>query len=240
MNDGKKNIREGSKTFDELRALQNTVKKFKFEDLIVPILSVIALTLLTIFVYVPMITTAISNRAESKATLAKITQLNKLTTDLNSIDLNNFNATLTSSRKVIPFSLQVSDFLSYVDDSAKKNGLVFKEILTGDITIINPGQKKGDDSITKGVSGPLKYQGNINQITNFLDELQATSPYIISADQISLKKSNSSTWEVALTVTGYYIDRSALPALNVYAPFTLYSQNANVIEIFNTKASKSN
>jgi hypothetical protein len=240
MEEAKKSIKDSSKTFDELRALQSTVKKFKFGDLVVPILSVIALAMLTIFVYVPMISSAIANMAERKDTTEKITSLNKLDTDLKSIDLNNFNTALINSRKVIPFSLQVSDFLSYVDESAKKNGLVFKEILTGDITIISPGSKKGEDSITKGVSGPLKYQGSINQITAFLDELQATSPYIVSADQITLKKNMENIWELALTVTGYYIDQSALPPLNIYLPFTKYSQNINVIEVFNTKASKSN
>ena len=239
MEEERKNIKESGKTFEELRSLQSTVKKFKFGDLVVPILSVIALAVLTIFVYVPMISSAIANVAQRKDTTAKIASLNKLDADLGSIDLNDFNTTLANSRKVIPFSLQVSDFLSYVDDSAKKDGLVFKEILTGDITIVSPGSTKGTDTTTKGVSGPLKYQGSINQITAFLDELQSTSPYIISADQISLRKSTSNIWELSLTVTGYYIDQNALPSLNIYVPFTKYSQNSKVIGVFNIKASKS-
>lgn len=233
--------RQIDRTFEELKELQETVKKFKFGDFVVPILSIIALSLLSVFVYIPMISKAVENVREVREVGEKIKMLEKLNNDLDGIDQTVMQTDLANSRKVIPFSLQVSDFLSYVDTSARSKGLDFKDILAGDISIKSSTEKKGIDSVIKGVSGPLKYTGNLTQITNFLDQIQATSPYIISADQIKLKRTASAgTWEIALTVTGYYIDQAGLKAPDIYLPFTAYTQFKPVMEVFSTKALQSN
>lgn len=224
-------------TFSELQAIQNNVKKFKVGDIMVPILSILTLALLTIFVYIPMVTAGTKFRQESSEIDAKISKVKGLESDLNKIDIATMQNDLSNSRVVIPFSLQVTDFVSYIDDSAKSKGLVFKEILAGDIAIRDDKGDRGIDQSIKGVSGPLKYVGTLNQITDFLDELQSASPFILAADQIKLKKENSgSNWELSVNITGYYINQASLPKTNIYNSFTPYTQYASILNIFKAKA----
>lgn len=228
------------KTFEELKQLQTSVKKFKAGDLLVPMLSLISLALLTIFVYIPMITAAIDNRDEVAEIKGKINTLERLNDDLNAVDQIQLQVDLANSRKVIPFSLQVSDFLYYIDNSAKAKGLEFKEIIVGDVLISGGEKKTGIESLAKGVSGPVKYGGTLTQITNFLDEIQTVSPYIVSADQIKLRQpQGGENWEVSLTTTGYYIDEKSLKTPGIYDPFTFYYKNTQIIELFATKANRS-
>ncbi len=231
-------VRQFDKTFSELQAIQSSVKKFKPGDLVVPVLSLLALGLLTIFVYIPMVTSGMKFRAESQDTKSKITQLNKLGSDLDAMDITLLQTDLSNARTVIPFSLQVSDFVSYVDDSAKSNGLEFREILAGDIAVRTSAESKGVDPVMRGVSGPLKYSGNFTEITSFLDEIQDASPFIVATDQVKLKQTESGQWELALTVTGYYINQDAITKPNIYSPFSSYTQFTPTIDVFTQKASK--
>lgn len=230
-------VRKFSSTFGELQAIQNTVKSFKPVDMVVPLLSLISLILLTIFVYIPMITSGIENIKASSENKQKTQQLGKLSSDLSKLDSTQIQNDLINARSVIPYSLQVSDFVSFVDKLALSKGLVFKEILAGDIVLRNTTSKKGIDPVLRGVSGPVKYSGSLSQITEFFDDLQKGSPFILSADQIVMEKIPfSSNWEVALNITGFYLDKNSIPKLNIYANFTPYMQYSDVISTFNQKA----
>lgn len=231
-------VRQVDKTFSELQAIQSTVKKFKFGDLIIPLLSIFMLLLLTFFVYIPMISSGIKFREENKGVKEKITKLEKLNSELDKVDISVLQKDLANSRAVIPFSLQVSNFLSYLNDSAIENGLEVKNIVTSDIAINSSVTSKGLDNVMKGVSGPVKYIGSFNAILRFLGELQESSPYLISADQIKLKRSGNNLWEISLSVTGFYLNQSALPKVNLYENFQPYSQNSDILNIFSEKASK--
>lgn len=231
-------IRQVDKTFAELQAIQSTVKKFKFGDLIIPLLSIFMLLLLTFFVYIPMISSGVKFRDENRGVQEKITKLEKLNSDLDSLDISLLQTDLANSRTVIPFSLQVSNFLSYLNDSAIENGLEVKNIVTSDIAINATGTGKGLDTVMKGVSGPVKYIGSFNAILRFLGELQNSSPYLISADQIKISKAQDSLWEISLSVTGFYLNQSALPKVNLYENFQPYSQNSDILKIFSDKANK--
>lgn len=229
--------RKFNTTFNELKAIQTTVRSFKPIDLVVPLLSLISLTLLSIFVYVPMITSGIGYLNEESASKIKLTKLSKLSNSLDSIDSAQIQKDLSDARAVIPYSLQVSDFVSYVDKLAQSKGLVFKEILAGDIVVRDGTDRKGSDPVMRGVSGPVKYSGSLSQITEFFDDLQSTSPFILSADQIVMKKKeDSSNWEIALNITGFYLDKNSIPKLDLYADFIPYTTYQSVMEKFAKKA----
>ncbi len=226
-------------TFSELQAIQNNVKSFRPGDIVVPLMSIITLGLLTTFVYIPMVTAGTKFRQESAEINEKIKKLEDLNDDLDKMDVSLLQTDLANSRVVIPFSLQVSDFVSYIDDAATDKGLEFKEILAGDIAIKDDKGDRGIDKAIKGVSGPLKYVGTLNQITDFLDELQVASPFILSADQIKLKKENSGEkWEIAVNITGYYINQASLTKTNLYNNFVPYTQYEDTLNIFKLKSEK--
>jgi hypothetical protein len=225
--------------FKEISEFRTQIKSFNVSDLIVPAMSLIILLLLTVFVYIPSISSAVSFREETKEVSGKIEQLNELNSSLDSIEVSQLQQDLAVTRKVIPFSLQVSDFAFYVDNLAQEKGLEFKEILAGDIQVKAPDEEKGIDPIVKGVSGPLKYGGTLAAITEFLDGLQNASPFMIAADDIKLRKAvDSEAWEVSLNITGYYINESTIPQPNIYSPFSVYSTNSEVLDIFRSKAEK--
>jgi hypothetical protein len=181
----------------------------------------------------------VSYREETKEVSGKIDQLNELNSSLDSIEVSQLQQDLAVTRKVIPFSLQVSDFAFYVDNLAQEKGLDFKEILAGDIQVKAPDEEKGIDPIVKGVSGPLKYGGTLAAITEFLDGLQNASPFMIAADDIKLRKAvDTDEWEVSLNITGYYINEATIPQPNIYSPFSAYSTNSEVLDIFRSKAEK--
>lgn len=223
--------------FKEIGEFRQQVKTFKINDLIVPALSLLILILLTSFVYIPSVSSAIKYREETAQVADKIEQLEGLNTKLDQIEVSTLQQDLAVSRKVIPFSLQVSDFAFYVDDLSKKHNLEFREILAGDVQVKAPDEEKGIDPIIRGVSGPLKYVGELSDITAFLDGLQNASPFMIAADDIKLRKAvDSDQWEVSLNITGYYINENSIPQPNIYSPFTEYRQSNDILEIFRDKA----
>lgn len=225
-----------SGVISELRQIQQDVKKYKTNDLIIPVMSIIFLSLLTIFVYIPMVARAVEYRSEVGSVQEKITKLTGLNSQLSQLDSVGLQQDLAVSRDVIPFSLQVSDFVLYINKLAEEKGLQFKEILAGDIQIRGKGESRDVDPVMKGVSGPLKYVGRQARVVSFLDELQNISPYIISADSVELKKLESGDWELSLLVTGYYLNQASLPALDIYSPYSSYTQYRSVIDIFRSKS----
>lgn len=233
-----KKVRSG--VISELKQLQQDVKHFRASDLVVPIMSIIFLGLLTAFVYIPMITKAVEFREQKEEIAQKIEKLERVNTEISKIDVATLQSDLATSRSVIPFSLQVSDFVLYVNDLAEDKKLEFKEILAGDIQVRSKGETREIDPVIKGVSGPLKYVGDLDDIVEFLDELQNISPYIISADNIELKQvGDDDKWEMSLLITGFYLNKSSLPSLDIYAPFSPYTQYQAVMQTFSSKAENS-
>lgn len=221
----------------DLGELRTEVKSFKVSDLVVPAMSIIVLVLLTVFVYLPMIRSALQSQEERKDVGNRLEKLEKLNSDLDRIEVVQLQEDLAISRSVIPFSLQVSDFLTYVDNLSKEKNLIFKEILAGNIQVRDGEDSRKVDTVVRGVSGPLRYTGTLSNITAFLDGLQNASPFIISASDIDLRKSISGEeWDLSLSITGFYLDQNSLPAINIYSSFTPYRQYTDILDIFEEKS----
>ena len=229
-----KNTKDTKEQIEEI--VEKRGKKFKFNDIVMPALGVVILLLLSVFVYVPMISTSIANREEQKELETKMDQLNKLQEKINSLDVTTMQQDLLNARKVIPNKLQVSDFAFYVDQLAKEKKLIFEEIFAGDVQIqILAVEGMRDD--VRGVSGPLKYSGSFEDIVEFVDDLQEVSPFVISADNIELKQRfEEKTWEIALDITGFYLNDMDESSVNIYTPFTPYTKRSDVVSTFNLKA----
>lgn len=225
---------------EESEAISAKIKKTKFtiSDLIIPISVGIVLIGLAVFVFFPMINKALEYGTQRKEIEGKLETLEKLEASLLSLDDSTLSENLLSSKRVIPKTLTVSDFVFYVDTLAKQKNLQSSEISAGDVAVRQDTQEdSGTNSL--GVSGPLSYTGDRVKIMEFLDEIQVYSPYLIVAQNIELDKNalGSDIWEVSLSVTGYYIPESQ-NSVDLYMPFTPYTNFSTVMDVLNAKAEK--
>ncbi|HOV34881.1 MAG TPA: hypothetical protein PLS56_02725 [Candidatus Dojkabacteria bacterium] len=226
------------KSNEELKEVSEIKAKprLNINDLVIPIVLGIVFVIITIFVFVPMIESTIKNRSDLKDVNDKQNQLIKLRDAVNSIDDGIMQVDLLNAKKVIPKSLTVSSFIYYIDELAKELDLTSKTLSAGDVHIT--AGTKDDKQIYSGVSGPLAYSGTRENVLNFLDSLYSASPYIISADDISLEQSSvSDEWRVTLNITGYYVPERSY-RVDLYLPFSPYTNKADVVEIFRQKAEK--
>ncbi len=223
----------------DLSGLSERAKKSKLSmsDLIVPLSSSVVLLLLSVFVFLPMISKAIEYRKELKETNAKLEQLSSLEDSLQEIDDTQLIDDLLIAKKIIPKVLQVSDFIYYIDNLAKEKNLTAREISAGDISV-------GGGDLTKvrtslGVSGPLSYYGEYVGILEFLDEIQAFSPYLVTLRDISMSYNGEGSWTVEFRLTGYYIPEQD-KRVDLYSPFTKYSRFSEIIDIFSVRVNRLN
>ena len=207
--------------------------RMKIGDIIIPILVVVVLILLSLFVFVPMIESTIEFRNESKQINDKMDTLEDLESDLASLEEITLQADLIVAKKVIPESLKVSDFIYYIDYLANEKDLISKELTASDVRVVS----SEDDTFTYGINGPLAYTGEFSKILEFLDELQTASPYIVSVEGITLRESQDASWNMSLTVTGYYIP-AEIETVDLYQPFTLYTKFSTVMSVLRQKSEK--
>jgi hypothetical protein len=223
----------------DLEGISERAKKSRLSisDLIVPLSSFVVLLLLSIFVFIPMINKAIEYRKELKETNEKLEQLDKLENSLNEMDDTQLIDDLLIAKKIIPKVLQVSDFIYYIDNLAKSKNLTTREISAGDISV-------GGEDVTKvrtslGVSGPLSYSGQYLKVLEFLDEIQAFSPYLVTLKDISMSHGGEGNWNVEFQLTGYYIPEQD-KRVDLYAPFTKYDRFSDIIDIFSVRVNRLN
>ena len=231
----KKNVKE-ERIKKEIEAVSEKIQKtrLKFTDVLVPILSIIVLIMLGIFVFIPMIKGALAVNSEYKDIKAKEKQLEQLEIALNNLDETTLQADLVNAKDVIPKTLKVSSFIYYIDNLAFEKNLSSEKISAGDIRI--GGSDKKATKYILGVSGPLGYSGNLENVLSFLESLYSASPYIISVENISLSES-SKEWKVELNVTGYYVPEN-IEDYNLYSNFVPYTADDDVVKIFESKAEK--
>lgn len=220
------NIQSNSRK--EIEAISEKIKKSKLQpsDLIVPISLGIVLILLAIFVFIPMVSSALDSQKELKEIEEKREVLANLETELNKMDEGEISDDLITAKKVIPKILKVSDFIYYVDYLAKQKGLSAKEISAGDAGTIQD---------TNSVSGPLEYSGSFENILSFLEDFQSASPYLISLKNVELSRSGDDNWNVSLQVSGFYISEK-IGDVNLYSNFQTYKSFSKELEIFKSKA----
>jgi hypothetical protein len=228
------------KTKKEIEAISEKIKasRLSFNDIIIPLSAGIVLIMLGIFVFVPMIRAAINFRTEYKEIVEKEKKLEELESELRKIDEGTFQIDLINAKEVIPKTLRVSSFMYYIDTLANEKSLTSKSLSAGDIQVTVTKTQESEKTKTSylGVSGPLSYNGSLDNVLDFLDSLYSASPYIISSDNVSLRKSESD-WKVTLNVTGYYVPEGEIKA-DPYLPFTSYTRYQDVIDIFTQKAEK--
>lgn len=231
------NRQQASKVKKNLEGLSKRAKKssLRLTDLIIPIASMIVLILLSLFLFIPMINTANQYRRELEETNQKIENLDNLEKSLNEIDDTELLDDLLIAKRIIPKVLQVSDFVYYIDNLAQRKNLVTSEISAGDVSV-GSGETRVQESL--GVSGPLSYRGSYENLLEFLNEIQAYSPYLVTLKDISMANSGEDDgWTVEFNLTGYYIpDRDRQPDL--YSPFTKYNRFSDIIDTFSVRVEK--
>lgn len=232
----KENKTINTKVKKDLEGLSERAKKsqLRVEDLIIPISSFIILLILSLFVFFPMINTAIKYRSEIKEINEKLETLDKLEDSISEIDDTKLLSDLVIAKKIIPKRLQVSDFVFYIDTLARERSLTTREISAGDISV---GGDKTEVKGSLGVSGPLSYSGPYTEILKFLDEIQADSPYLVTLRNIAMTNAGEGNWRVEFQLTGYYIPEEER-RFDYYQPFTKYTNFSEVIDIFSVRVNR--
>lgn len=233
-------INNASKTKKEIEAISEKMNKTKLKvsDVIIPILVLGVLALLGVFVFVPMIQSAMSFQSEHAEVVAKENKLKELENVLDGIDEGTLQIDLVNAKKVIPNTLKVSSFMYYIDNLASQKNLDSSEISAGDIKINAEGETSEGNYIL-GVSGPLQYQGKLSNVLSFLDSLYSASPYILTIENLKLESYDTGVWKVSFSVTGYYVPESS-SAVDLYSNFEPYTNYPDIVSIFENKASQLN
>jgi hypothetical protein len=200
--------------------------KLTLSDLIIPLASLFLLVVLSFAVFIPMISSAFDYIEEIKVTEEKIEQLEETMRQLDTLNEIQMNEDVLIARKVIPKVLLVSNFVYYLDNLAKEKDLEVSNLSTADST--------------NTVSGPLEYSGAFIDVISFLEEVQEVSPYMIRLENVEVsireeEERRNEVWKISLSVSGYhYAESNAEPS--VYAPFQLYTQYEDIVQIFRRKA----
>jgi hypothetical protein len=231
-----------SKTKREIEGLSEKIKETRLtiKDLVVPLSIFLILVILVIFVFIPMVKTAISFREEYTTTKERREELEEVEKKLKEIDEATLQTDLMNAKKVIPQTLRVASFMSYIDELAREKQLSSNSLSAGDsqTSIIRKGQGEEDEKrVYFGVSSPLNYKGELSNILTFLDTLYEASPYVISVSGVELRKGASDEWTVDLNVMGYYVPESTMET-NIYKNFESYLEYQDIVDIFSQKAAQ--
>jgi hypothetical protein len=231
-----------SETKREIEGLSEKIKdtRLTIQDLLVPLSVLLILVLLIIFVFIPMVKAAISFRGEYKSTVERLEELEKVEEKLREIDETTLQTDLINAKLVIPQTLRVASFMSYIDNLARELNLSSSSLTAGDSqtsVIRKSEQEEGETRVYFGVSSPLNYGGELSNILTFLDNLYEASPYVISISGVGLRKGGGDKWEVNLNVMGYYVPESTMKT-NIYKDFESYLEYQDVVEAFSQKASQ--
>ncbi|MGI6423513.1 MAG: hypothetical protein ACOX0X_02785 [Candidatus Dojkabacteria bacterium] len=219
-------------TSEEVAAISEKIKgsKIKFTDLLIPIIVFIVLIFLSVFVFVPMINSALDYQKGIKESNKRIDQMVELNQKLNTLDDTQLSEDVILAKSIIPKVLKVSDFIFYIDTLAREKSLEIREFSAGDM-----GGKVAQDVSGAGVSGPISYQGEYTNVVSFLDEIQDISPYIIRLQNVEVAALSTGMWSISLNISGYYMaDRTG--TLDIYKPFKAYTEYDTVLEVFREKS----
>ncbi|KUK67169.1 MAG: transmembrane(s)protein [candidate division WS6 bacterium 36_33] len=236
-----KNIKP-SKTKREIEGLSENIKdtRLTIKDLVIPLSVFLILILLVIFLFVPMVKTAISFRGEYRTTKERTEELEEVERKLREIDESTLQTDLINAKVVIPQTLRVASFMSYIADLAREKNLSSDTLTAGDsqTSVVRRSQEEeGEQRVYFGVSSPLNYEGELSNVLSFLDNLYEASPYVISISGVELRKGAGDKWVVDLNVMGYYVPESTMKT-NINKNFESYLEYQDIVDIFSQKAAQ--
>ncbi len=232
------------KTRKRMDSISERIKasQFSIKDVVVPLSVAVILILLGVFLFVPMVQTAMSQREEYREVKDKAEKLQELENKLKEIDEGTLQIDLINAKSVIPQNLTVASFISYIDTLAREKELESKTLSAADsqsgTTRVDQGDSEGSRRVYYGVKSQLSYEGSLESISEFLEDLHLASPYIISAQGVSLKGS-AKGWTVEVGVMGYYVPEPTLK-IDPYTSFESYTKYQDIIDIFGQKADELN
>ncbi|HNZ70763.1 MAG TPA: type 4a pilus biogenesis protein PilO [Candidatus Dojkabacteria bacterium] len=214
-----------------IKSGEKVQKKLIFSDFVIPFLAFIIFIVLTIFVYIPMITETVELNDDTKNVISKQEQMKTLQVKIDELDGTQLYEDYQIIDQVIPTRLEVADFVYFVDELAKDKGLKLNEIRASNSDITSE-----DSSLDMStVSGPLSYEGNYTDVLSFLEDLQKSSPYIVSVNSIDLSNISGKRWSFDITINGYYLSES-VSNVDPYQTFVPYTNFDNLVEMLRNRS----
>lgn len=178
-----------------------------------------------------MISETIALNDDSKYVISQQEQLTALQKKIDEINSTKLYEDYDIIDQVIPTRLEVADFVYFVDELAKEKGLKLNEIRASNSDITS--QDTAFNMST--VSGPLSYEGNYKDVLSFLEDLQKSSPYIVSVNSIDMSNTSGKRWSFDITINGYYLSES-INSVDPYQPFVPYTNFDNLVEMLRTRS----
>ena len=226
---------------------QKKEKKIKrgvsFTDIMVPAVSGLIFILVLFFILIPSIEN--SSQALSQIERVKSEQeiLERNLSIVEKIDFVGLQKDLSNASKVFPNSLEVAQFAYYIDSLAQEKDLEFRGLRVQDMT---SSAREVSVLDVKGIRAPMEYSGEYEPILNFFDELQLSSPYVISfGSKVELNKSgeegeNNVSWFLKIEVTGHYVeeDKDVAGTINMRTPLIPYDSQEDMIVEFSERVKK--
>lgn len=209
-------------------------------DLLIPMISIVMFIVLTIFIYIPQFTKVSDNFAEIDDLKSQQSRLETNAAVIQNLENNDDLALdLAISQTVVPDELEVSDFTFYIDDLATSNGLLLEEINSSDISYGEIEDKVFPTGVVKGVTGPLRYRGDFDDITQFLEEIKVEAPFVVDTTDVGLRRYDTRDrgeyWVVDIGVTAFYIVDSE-PTLKPTLKITPYTNEESLLLLMQSKA----
>lgn len=188
--------------------LQKESLSTRLKSWLVPIASVIVLGLMGMFIFIPSGTEALDALDEVRSTNEQIERNEEKIEKLNSINLSEINSMLQTVTFVIKDDLEVAELAGDVEAIARENNLETKNVQFSS-TSSAPTDIPAFVSV---ISGPFSYEGNFNNIANFLEELRTVSPTVLAIRSVSLTRRGAveetgtqedPLWSVNLEIDGF-------------------------------------
>lgn len=205
-------------------------------DYVIPVIVIIIFILLIIFIFIPMFNRALDEYVAYRNWQTKYIEVVAYRTQLYRINPTQLELDNTAAQTVIPVSLKVTDFTFFVDALATQKSLKINEISSTNVD---------NSRTTPGnyVNSPLEYSGKLADIVSFLNDLQQSSPYIVSIALIDLEKNNvtagaETTWSLRIDLNGHYLansTREGSSRVDLANPLRPYVNDPKIIELFNSK-----
>jgi Tfp pilus assembly protein PilO len=222
--------------------LNNKAKKkeLKLTDLIIPIIGVIIFALLSIFVYIPSITQAIALREELSEIKSDIDNLTALNEKLSQESISTYEEDFEKLNIILPEKLEVAEFAYYVDKLAIEKKLQLNELRASNTLSEASTEENAFEGVK--VSGPVKYSGKYEDLIDFLDKLQSTSPYLTTIENLKLEKSTGEigdNWSIEMSISAIYNGSSTISNVsNRNYRFAPYYANEQALQLLLDRSEK--
>lgn len=220
----------GTETPVSRKRSRNIIKaEKKDEDLgkkvtryLIPLVALLAFTLIVIFVYVPNGRATFETIDNIKAVSEEYNWTANKVATLKGVDISTLDDRISTVSNVVRDKMDVAELASEVEKIALENNLRPSDLSMTDtaaaLEALPQDRQGGEEWVpvySDSISGPFSFMGEFDNVVSFLDDLRNSSPTVLFIDAVSISrvgKNESSEseessgviyWNVDIMIYGY-------------------------------------